>query len=423
MGRCRARATVGTQMVLDIGPGSLDGRPNEPVALGDVLIFSATDWTNGRELWVSDGTAGGTQMLLDIKPGATSSGLFNLTRFGEHVYFTADDGVTGYELWRTDGTVSGTVLYRDLRVGLASSTPQFLTVTDDLLFFTASALGGPAELMAIDGSSNAAINTGVVATQLTASGNRVFFSSYYFATGQELWVSDGTVVGTHEVADIRPGNLSSSPQGLIDAGTGVFFYAYGTFFGELWYSDGTVAGTFHVCTPDPGGNSGIEDLTMCAGHLFFTAYDPAFGRELMWVDTPGASTTQLGDPGAPDFATLKVQNSAVPKLGTTIDLVSAGPTGHVGILLASEAMLPVSVPSIAGLIDGGCDWVGLQAGQALIITTAATPSLTWPFVIPNTAAFEGLLFHFQTLWWNVSGAPLLQLSNGLQTALGTAIAH
>lgn len=37
---------------------------------GPYLAFAADDGTNGRELWVTDGTADGTKMLVDINTTA-----------------------------------------------------------------------------------------------------------------------------------------------------------------------------------------------------------------------------------------------------------------------------------------------------------------------------------------------------------------
>ena len=45
------------------------------------LFFTADDGTNGRELWISDGTTAGTVMLKDINPGAAGSSPSNLGGF------------------------------------------------------------------------------------------------------------------------------------------------------------------------------------------------------------------------------------------------------------------------------------------------------------------------------------------------------
>jgi ELWxxDGT repeat protein len=42
-------------------------------------IFAANDGTNGRELWVTDGTAADTQLLMNINPAAGSSSITTIT--------------------------------------------------------------------------------------------------------------------------------------------------------------------------------------------------------------------------------------------------------------------------------------------------------------------------------------------------------
>ena len=43
---------------------------------------------------------------------------------------------------------------------------------------------------------------------LTRAGDRIFFTKDDGAIGGELWVTDGTVFGTHLVRDINPGSFS-----------------------------------------------------------------------------------------------------------------------------------------------------------------------------------------------------------------------
>jgi ELWxxDGT repeat protein len=95
----------------------------------DLLFFNGNG-PNGRELWVSDGTAAGTKQLIDLSPGTTkvrtdcerisetdfdcsnasfydqpnSSELSSLTVQGDWLYFILNNR----DLYRTDGTVAGT---------------------------------------------------------------------------------------------------------------------------------------------------------------------------------------------------------------------------------------------------------------------------------------------------------------------------
>jgi ELWxxDGT repeat protein len=100
--------------VRNLGPGNDWGAPIGLRNIGAVLFFTAFDGTNGRELWVSDGTDPGTVLVEDIRPGAFGSDPRHLTPLGDIVLFTADDGVSGAELWKSDGTAAGTAMVKDI---------------------------------------------------------------------------------------------------------------------------------------------------------------------------------------------------------------------------------------------------------------------------------------------------------------------
>src|SRR6185369_2018659 len=76
---------------------------NPFAALGNTIIFAASDGATGTELWKSDGTSGGTVMLRDINPGSGNSTPASLTALNGKVIFRASDTTYGTELWATDG--------------------------------------------------------------------------------------------------------------------------------------------------------------------------------------------------------------------------------------------------------------------------------------------------------------------------------
>ncbi|MFB8790888.1 MAG: ELWxxDGT repeat protein [Potamolinea sp.] len=53
-----------------------------------------------------------------------SSSASNFTNVNGTLYFTASNGTNGIELWKTDGTASGTVFVADINPGSASSYPS-----------------------------------------------------------------------------------------------------------------------------------------------------------------------------------------------------------------------------------------------------------------------------------------------------------
>ncbi len=80
---------------------------------GDLGVFVATESTDGRELWVTNGSGFGTNLALNTGPGDKSGDPQWLVQAGSSLYFTADDGATGYELHRIDvDTLGGYVAER-----------------------------------------------------------------------------------------------------------------------------------------------------------------------------------------------------------------------------------------------------------------------------------------------------------------------
>lgn len=92
---------------------------------GNRLYFFANNGVNNQELWSSDGTAGGTRMVVDVASPNTPPAdeddddspyhsVAELQAVGDQVVFTASNTRHGRELWASDGTVAGTRLVRDI---------------------------------------------------------------------------------------------------------------------------------------------------------------------------------------------------------------------------------------------------------------------------------------------------------------------
>ena len=286
--------------------------PGPGIELNGRLLFLADDGLNGRELWVSDGTAPGTRLLRDIDPrrvpGAPpgscdddrdETGLGSdprdFVRYKNGVLFTAVDG-KGRELWWTDGTREGTRRVADLRRGARGSDLRSLVLFRGRVWFLASSQGRGDELWRTDGTPQ---GTQLVKTlvrgelpswarSLTVAGDRLFFQVYNETTGAELWTSRGTTVSTRMVVDLRPGPAGSYPQELTAVdGLLVFAADDGVHGLEPWKSDGTAAGTVPLGDIAPGRDaSGPRPFTPIAGGLVLTgANDGVHGREL-WAIPP-----------------------------------------------------------------------------------------------------------------------------------------
>ena len=68
---------------------------------------SAAATPHGTELWTSDGTDAGTVMVADVNSGSANSSPTSLTVVNNHLFFSATDGTNGQELWVSDGVVGG----------------------------------------------------------------------------------------------------------------------------------------------------------------------------------------------------------------------------------------------------------------------------------------------------------------------------
>ena len=219
---------AGTVLLQDIWIGSQSSDPQDLESHSDGLVdFSATSLI-GRELWATDGVSVsdqqvgenyGTFNILDICAGTGSSNPKNLVSTsidGGTIFFQADDCIHGSELWKTDGSSSGTVMVKDINptAGLGSN-PSYIVEFNDNIYF-----------QAVDG-----------------------------VHGEELWQSDGTQVGTILLIDILRGSQGSKPSHLnivippthsdTPNSPVLLFFANSDEkeHAEMWISDGTAIGT------------------------------------------------------------------------------------------------------------------------------------------------------------------------------------
>jgi ELWxxDGT repeat protein len=279
-------------------------------ALGDVLLLRAG--LSGGELWRTDGTAGGTFEVKDIHPGPQGSfpaGPF--PALDGFAYFTAYDGTHGIELWRTDASEPGTTLVKDVWPGDEGSEPARLFVWGDRLVFTADDGVSGREPWLSDGTEPGTARLIDIAPgsassdpeRYNALGDLLFFAARD-AQGVELWTSDGTEGGTARLVDLWPGPESSDPRLLRPLGDQVLFAASDPDHGEeLWRSDGTAPGTALLAdlVPGPDGSS-PEELVVAGDRVFFLA-GAADARGLAVSQGTPVTTGFVippGDPAAPE---------------------------------------------------------------------------------------------------------------------------
>lgn len=226
--------------------------PREPIALGDRIFFVGSDTPHGEELWQSDATEAGTRLVADINPTVEDdegigSAPRNLTILGAQLLFLADDGEHGVELWRSGGSQANTAMVRDIRPGAEGIGRDF-----------------PTQGFRYSGS-------------MVATSRAAFFVADDGEHGAELWMSDGTMSGTHLVRDIYQGPESSFPSSLRVIDGVVVFTACNENGCEPWATSGDET----VQLADIGGpfSSNPRGYTARGDLIFFAAEDER-GREL-----------------------------------------------------------------------------------------------------------------------------------------------
>jgi len=142
-----------------------------------------------------------------------------------------------------------------------------------------------------------------------AMGGKVFFSASEPSSGTEVWVTDGTALGTELLADVCAGTCFADPYplGHVGGANGIFFW---TAFSEepgyqLWRSDGTRAGTFPLAPLGNGTSQSVDDMEFALSDqlLFFVdCTERGEGPCALWAsDGTAAGTRQVNasTPGQP----------------------------------------------------------------------------------------------------------------------------
>jgi len=302
----------GTVMVKDITSGPQSSGPAEFTPVGTAVCFRATTDGKSSSLFRTDGTATGTQELFRFMPWPSypwQPTVTTLTAYGNRVLCLGMTKTQGKEVWITDGTRKGTRILKDLAPGTASGTSsgRMLSLGKHFYFVGDDGTRRGAQIWKSDGSASGTVPLapnspyGLGVRDMAVAGGRLFFAALSSTGGDELWVTDGTANGTALLRDIRPGASSSFPRHLtpIDRGRIAFQADDGKFGKEAWYSDGTTNGTViagDAYRPKSGSLSSYpRDLFDHNGVTFFRATTTATGSELWKTDGTPAGTVMVKD--------------------------------------------------------------------------------------------------------------------------------
>ena len=220
-------------------PGTGGGYPQNFTVVGNKLFFDMWQY-NGRELWVTDGTASGTMEVIDLNPGNNGGTLKYggsegkpMVSFKGKVYFSGGTTLGLYELYSSDGTVGGTALVKS-----GTANPENFIVYQNQLYFGTN---GGTKFWKTDGTTAGTIKIADSAFNKAT----IFANKMFFTTNGKLWKSDGTASGTTLVMD--------SAGTVIGANNNFLFTSYMKtltappyYETRYWKSDGTTAGTVRI---------------------------------------------------------------------------------------------------------------------------------------------------------------------------------
>jgi len=221
-----------TEKILDI-EGISGSRPLDFTAFNSRYWFTAKVF-EGINFYSTNGTAGGTQLVKVIESGFVSPGFTEMVTAQSGIYFTVRGA-----LWFSDGTSGGTV-----KLGPAGGAKR-LTPLGDRCFYTIQTSENERKLMVAGRTPGSIVDLKTMSTdpaffsiEMAVLGDLLYFNAEDEATGEELWVSDGTVAGTRLVRDENPGPPGALPKGLRSDGQGLFFFQNDGIHGnEPWVLD------------------------------------------------------------------------------------------------------------------------------------------------------------------------------------------
>ena len=184
----------------------------------------------------------------------------------------------------------------------------------------------------------------VVVVGSPTKGYKAFFAAKDSEHGVELWVTDGTVAGTHMVKDIVAGDGSSSPAYLSRFNDKVVFSAVSDDGSgrEPWISDGTADGTFQLADCYSVGDGDPQFFMQCnENQVVFAAiddesaeYDPDNGSQYwVWVtDGTKEGTKRISDQVKVDVSPKETtnQNYKYARVGRKVFFRGDNPDGQFG---------------------------------------------------------------------------------------------
>jgi ELWxxDGT repeat protein len=294
----------------------------------------------------------------------------------------------------------------------------------------ASPAGAAASLVAdVNRTESLAVVEPAVSGPFLPLGNKVLFEAYEPGSGRELWVSDGTSLGTEILRDICPGRCGSEIRFLGTVRERTAIFAGASLDDRLWRSDGTRPGTFPLLSP-AGRAVSICETSPVSTPAFVATADAIYfaGREVgfetcgLWRTDGTREGTRLVKPverfEKPESLT-RAGGKVFFKVGVRLWVSDGTPSGTILLgewLTSGFAERPRILGALGSRVlflapeDGDELWVsdGTPAGTRPI-TNIAAPE---PFQATHSAeVFDGVAYFLVD---DVTGGVDLWRSDGIR---------
>ena len=191
-------------------------------------------------------------------------------------------------------------------------------------------------------------------------GTRAFFDVEEDATGDQLWVSDGTAAGTRLLTSFTPATFNAPLQLVAAFGTDLLFARHidGAQH-ELYRSDGTAAGTKLIApVTGYGSNSNTINLAVVGNKFYFvTTADDTHDAELWVSDGTAVGTQKVAAVSALD-AHVSIGDLHAFRGGVLFGTYTNTYGGELAFLDSSGAVSVIDVaPGTASGILGGLAFI------------------------------------------------------------------
>jgi ELWxxDGT repeat protein len=242
-----------------------------------------------------------------------------LGSMGNFVYFTAQPGNAGAALFKSDGTAAGTT-----------------------------------QVAPIDGMG--VLTGGNIGTLFISTGTEAYFLANTTAAGQQVWITDGTSTGTHQVADPYTGSEALSPTLLGLIGTDLIF-AESTSDNsmQLFRTDGTTAGTQAVSAFASSQYGMLADSAVVNGKVYVALESnlSCCQPDLWATDGTAAGTVQIdSNEGYP----FHLQPSSLRPFGNQLALLTNAENTGTELSIVDSATNALTILDLAPGAGSGASY-------------------------------------------------------------------